>query len=125
VELGQPVPPSLPGASTTSTLPPRVGGEGEVTRRKLPSRRVKRPIGGYLPFEKSRSWIGMMALFVVIFVGGGAAYLYCSKINEIQRTTGRSGGSTNIWKAHDDALRKEYLEKQKKAMARLKAKNIK
>ena len=78
-----------------------------------------------MPFEKARSYLGNLALFVVIVVVGGSAYFYCSKISEMQQTTGRSGGSTNIWKAHDEALRKQHQEKQKKALARLKAQNIK
>jgi hypothetical protein len=121
VELRQPPPTSLP---EVSTLPPRVGDQGGFTRKNLPSRRVKRPIGGYLPFEKARSYLGGVALFIAIVVVGGTAYIYCSKIGEIQRSTGRSGGSSNIWKYHDEVKRKEYKERQKKALDRLKAKIV-
>jgi hypothetical protein len=97
-----------------------VGEEEEFQRTILTSNRKRRPIGGHLPFEKSRSYLGTFALIAALGLGGLTAYWYCSQINTIQQATGRSGAG-NIWKSHDDAQRKSYQERQKKALARLKA----
>jgi hypothetical protein len=106
------------------TLPPRVGDDGdngESARRKLPSRPSKRPIGGYMPFEKSRSWIGMFAIFAVLGIVVIYTSWFCFHVDTMARATGSSGG--NIWKSHDEGKRKEFQERQKKAIARLKAQN--
>ena len=108
----------LPGVST---LPPRVGDDGEFTRKKRPSRRAKRPIGGYMPFEKARSWLGMFALFVVLGIGGFAVSRFCFHVDTVVKASGRSGG--DIWKSYDEGKRKEFQERQKMALASLKAKN--
>lgn len=109
------VAPPLPGG----TLPPRVGGQEEFRRTIFSGKRKNRPIGGYLPFEKARSYIGTIACVGILAVAGFTAYWYCAQIVTIQKASGRSGG--NPWKRLDDAKRKEFRERQRKALARLKA----
>jgi hypothetical protein len=111
--------------ATESRLPPRVADQGEAqgTRKILTSRRRNRPIGGYLPFEKSRSYIGTIAFFVVLGSGSLVAYLYVNKIDTISKATGRTGN--NPWQSQDEAKRKEFQARQKKAMEALKKRQTK
>src|SRR5215472_11288506 len=54
--------------ATESRLPPRVAEQNETrgARTIFTSRRRNRPIGGYLPFEKSRSYIGTFAFLAIL-----------------------------------------------------------
>jgi hypothetical protein len=102
--------------ATESRLPPRVGDQGETqgARKILTSRRRHRPIGGYLPFEKSRSYIGTFAFWAVLGLGSLAAYWYFKKVDTIGNAQGRKGN--DIWKAQDEAKHKDFLARQKKAI---------
>jgi hypothetical protein len=103
-----------------SRLPPRVAEEGEAqgTRKILASRRRNRPIGGYGPFEKSRSYIGGFAAWIVLGLGALAVYWYASNIDTIGRARGRTVNA--VQNMDIEAKRKEHLERQKRALARLK-----
>jgi hypothetical protein len=111
--------------ATESRLPPRAAEQGETpgTRRILTSRRRNRPIGGYHPFEKSRSYIGTFALWTVLGLGSLAAYWYFNKIDTISKATGRTGN--NPWQGQDEAKRKEFQARQKRALAALKKQSTK
>jgi hypothetical protein len=106
--------------ATESRLPPRAAEQGETqgTRKILTSRRRNRPIGGYHPFEKSRSYIGTFAFWIVLGLGSLAAYLYFNKIDTINKATGRT--ANNPWQGQDEAKRKEFQARQKRALAALK-----
>jgi hypothetical protein len=105
--------------ATGSRLPPRVAEQGETqgTRRILTSRRRNRPIGGYLPFEKSRSYIGTFAFWTVLGLGSLAAYWYFNQIDTMGKAQGRT--ANNALNQDLDAKRKEFLDKQKKALEKL------
>jgi hypothetical protein len=79
--------------ATESRLPPRVAEQGETqgTRTIFTSRRRHRPIGGYLPFEKSRSYIGTFALWAVLGLGSLAVYWYRTQIYTIVNAKGGKG----------------------------------
>ena len=111
--------------ATESRLPPRVGEQGETqgTRRIFTSRRRNRPIGGYAPFEKSRSYIGMFAFLTILGLGAVVATWYVSQIDTIARATGRTGA--NPWQSYDEGKRKEFQARQKRAMENLKKHNAK
>lgn len=120
VEL-RPMPPPLPpSAAGPRGLPPRVGGSEDVHRRTIFSgRRRNRPIGGYLPFEKSRSYIGTFALVGVLGLASLAAYWYFRKIDEIGNARGRRG--TNAINRDLEVKRKAFRERQERALAALEA----
>jgi hypothetical protein len=103
-----------------SRLPPRVAEQDETqgTRRIFTSRRRNRPIGGYLPFEKSRSYIGTFAIWTILGLGSLAAYWYLNKIDTISKATGRTGN--NPWQSQDEAKRKAFQERQERALEKLK-----
>ncbi len=113
--------------ATESPLPPR-SGEQEVpkgSRSIFTSRRRNRPIGGYLAFEKSRSYIGMFAFWAVLGLGSLAAYVYFQYIDTAAKQIGKRGhdaGTLDI-----EARRKEHLKKrqdaEKKLQERTKLKN--
>jgi hypothetical protein len=105
---------------TGSRLPPRVVDQGETksTRRIFTSRRRNRPIGGYAPFEKSRSHIGMFAFFTILGLGVVAASWYVSQIDILGKAQGRNGA--NVWQNQDEGKRKEFQARQKRAMEKLK-----
>jgi hypothetical protein len=102
-----------------SRLPPRLAEQGETqgTRRILTSRRRNRAIGGYLAFEKSRSYIGTFALWTVLGLGSLAGHWYFTQINTISKAQGRKG--SNAMNSDIDVKRKEYLERQKRALEKL------
>jgi hypothetical protein len=102
--------------ATQSRLPPRVGGQGETqaNRRIFTSRRRNRPIGGYAPFEKSRSYIGVFALLTILGSGLLAASLYLHKIDTIAKETGRT--AANPWQSEAEAKRKAFQARQKRAL---------
>ncbi len=79
--------------ATESRLPPRLAEQDETqgARTIFTSRRRNRPIGGYMPFEKSRSYIGTFAFFALLGLGSLAAYSYFNKIDAITNATGRTG----------------------------------
>jgi hypothetical protein len=106
--------------ATESRLPPRVGDQGETqgTRKILTSRRRNRPIGGYLPFEKSRSYIGMFAFCTVLGLGSLAAYWYRYQIISISTAQGRTGNNSLNYDI--EAKRKAYQEREKRAVEKLK-----
>jgi hypothetical protein len=103
-----------------SRLPSRVAEEGETqgTRKILTSRRRNRPIGGYLPFEKSRSYIGTFAFWTILGLGSLAAYWYFKQIDTMGKAQGRTG--SNAMNQDLEAERKDYLERQKRALEKLK-----
>jgi hypothetical protein len=103
-----------------SRLPPRSAATEETagTRTIFTSRRRKRPIGGYHPFEKSRSYIGMFAFMALLGVGSLSAYVYFNFID----TTGKAMGkrANNAMNQDLEAKRKEHQEKAKRALENLK-----
>jgi hypothetical protein len=103
-----------------TSLPPRVGEQDETqgTRRVFIKRGNNRPIGGYAPFEKSRSYIGMFALILVLGITALAISWYTGQIDTIGRATGRTDG--NAWQSYDEGKRKDFQERQKKAIEKLK-----
>jgi hypothetical protein len=103
-----------------SRLPPRVGKQGEAqgARRILPSRRRNRPIGGYAPFEKARSYIGMFAFFTILGLGVVAASWYVSQIDFIAKARGKD--NANIWQNQDEGKRKEFQRRAKLVQETLK-----
>jgi hypothetical protein len=105
---------------TESRLPPRVAEQDETRgpRTIFTSRRRNRPIGGYLAFEKSRSYIGTFALWTVLGLGSLAAYWYFNQVDTISKASGRTG--TNIWQAQDEAKRRDFQARQKRALEALK-----
>jgi hypothetical protein len=106
--------------ATESRLPPRVKeqGENQGTRRIFTSRRRNRPIGGYAPFEKSRSYIGTFAFFTILGLGAVVVTWYVSQIDTIAQARGRTGA--NAWQSYDEGKRKEFQARQKRAMENLK-----
>jgi hypothetical protein len=92
--------------------------ETQTTRRDYTKRLSNRPIGGYAPFEKSRSYIGMLVLFTVLGITAVAISWYTGQIDTIGRATGRTGG--NAWQSYDEGKRKEFRDRQKKAIEKLK-----
>jgi hypothetical protein len=102
--------------ATESRLPPRVGGQGETQakRRIFTSRRRNRPIGGYAPFEKPRSYIGMFALFTILGLGLVAASWYFHQIDTMAKATGRTGADP--FQSQDEGKRKDFLRRQKLAI---------
>jgi hypothetical protein len=111
--------------SGESRLPPRVGAEedGKRTRTILTSRRRNRAIGGYMPFEKSRSYIGMFALIATLGVGSLAAYVYFNKFETMSKATGRS--AANVFKSEAEAKTKAYKTKEAEAIKKLKDRQAK
>ena len=105
--------------ATQLRLPPRVAGQAEKqpTRRIFTSRRRNRPIGGYAPFEKSRSYIGMFAFWIILVSGVLAASWYVAQISFFSNATGKDGA--NVWQNQDEGKRKEFQARQKKKMAEL------
>lgn len=112
-------PPAAPEATMlhVGMLPPRVDGG---RRPAIRANRTERPRGGYAPFEWAREWIGSVAVIAAIGVGGFSAYWYIGQIRDIQNTTGTIGGR-NAFRSDIDAKRADYLKRQEKALARLKA----
>jgi hypothetical protein len=106
--------------ATESRLPPRVGDQGETqaTRRIFTIRRRKRPIGGYAPFEKSRSYLGVFALWTILGLGSVAAAWYVKQVYTITEARGRKG--TDAWQSQDEDKRRIFQEKQKRALAKAK-----
>jgi hypothetical protein len=105
--------------ATGSRLPPRVGAQDEAqgTRKIFSSRRRNRPIGGYMPFEKSRSYIGTFAFLAVLGLGSLVAYAYFNKLDTISKATGRT--ANNVFQSQDEAKRKEFQARHKKAIENL------
>jgi hypothetical protein len=110
---------------TGSRLPSRVVDQGETqgTRRIFTSRRRNRPIGGYAPFEKSRSYIGMLAFFTILGLGVVAASWYVSQIDFIAKAKGRNGA--DVWQNQAEGKQKELQAKRKRAMEKLKKAQVK
>jgi hypothetical protein len=108
-----------PEPAAKSRLPPRIADqdENQGTRRVLKGRRRNRPIGGYMPFEKSRSYIGTFAFFGLLAVGSGAAYLYVNKINTIAKATPKTGGDP--MRGDIDAKHTKYVKDNEKALKAL------
>jgi predicted Zn finger-like uncharacterized protein len=120
VEL-RPADPPTPSGETLG-LPPRVGESAAPSRRNiLTSRRKNRPLGGYMPFEKSRSYIGVFWFVGAVGIVSLVAYAYLGKINEISNASGRSAAKGNIWASADEKKRKDFQERSKKAVEALEA----
>jgi hypothetical protein len=102
--------------ATESLLPPRVAEQDETkrTRTIFTSRRRNRPIGGYKPFEKSRSYIGTFGFLAVLGLGSLTAYVYFKKIDTISNATGKT--ANNVFQSQDAVKRKEFRARQKKAI---------
>jgi hypothetical protein len=105
---------------TESRLPPRMAEQGETqgTRRIFTSRRRNRPIGGYLAFEKPRSYIGTFALVAVLGLGSLAVSWYVNQIGTIAKASGKTGN--NPWQGQDEAKRRHFQDRQKRALEKLK-----
>jgi hypothetical protein len=97
-------------------LPPRAAEQGETkgARTIFTSRRRKRPIGGYLPFEKSRSYIGTFVFVGALGLVSMAAYLYFQKIDTISKAQGRS--EKNAFVTEAEAKRKAHEKKVQRAL---------
>ena len=106
--------------ATESRLPPRLVEQEKTpgARTIFTSRRRNRPIGGYLPFEKARSYIGTFAFCAVLGLVSLAAYCYVKQIDTIAKAPGRKG--SNIWQAQDEAKYKAYKEREKRNLDLLK-----
>ena len=106
--------------ATESRLPPRAAEQDETrgARTIFTSRRRNRPIGGYKPFEKSRSYIGMFAFLAILAVGALSAYVYFNHIDTMGKAMGKRGN--NAFQAQDEAKRKDFQARQKKALENLK-----
>jgi hypothetical protein len=106
--------------ATESRLPPRAADQGETqgTRKILTSRRRNRPIGGYHPFEKSRSYIGTFAFWAVLGLGSVAAYWYFKQVDTLGKAPGRTG-TTGV-NSDLEAKRKAHQEKAKRVLENLK-----
>jgi len=106
--------------ATGSRLPPRTAEQGETqgTRTIFTSRRRNRPIGGYAPFGKSRSYIGTFAVWIVLGLGSLTAYVYFNHIDTMGKAMGKRGN--NAFQAQDEAKRKDFQARQKKALENLK-----
>jgi hypothetical protein len=105
--------------STESRLPPR-SAEQEVTKSSrtiLTSRRRNRPIGGYHPFGKSRSYIGTFAFWIVLGLGSFSAYVYFHFIDATGKQMGKTG--QNAINADIEAKRTAHLKKQQDALKKL------
>jgi hypothetical protein len=101
-------------------------GESEPAPRRtiFASRRKNRPLGGYLPFEKSRSYIGVFAFVGLLGIGSMAAYWYFSQVRALDQATEQAGTARgNPWLSYDEERRKEFQEKQKRALKALKARD--
>jgi hypothetical protein len=109
--------------TTESRLPPRTAEQGETqgTRTILTSRRRNRPIGGYLPFEKSRSYIGTFAFWTVLGLGSMAAYWYFKQIDTMGKAQGRTGN--NAMNQDIEVKRRQYQELQKQQLKELEERN--
>ena len=105
--------------ATESRLPPRVAEQDETrgARTIFTSRRRNRPIGGYKPFEKSRSYIGTFAFLAILAVGALSAYVYFNHIDTMGKAMGKRGN--NAFQAQDEAKRKDFQARQKKALENL------
>ena len=81
--------------ATDSPLPPRSAEQEKTkeTRTIFTSRRRNRPIGGYLPFEKSRSYIGTFAFWTALGLGSLTAYWYFNHIETISNQMGKRGNN--------------------------------
>jgi hypothetical protein len=103
-----------------SVLPPRgaANEEAQRTRRIFTSRRRNRAMGGYEPFGKSRSYLGMLAFWLLLGVGGFAAYWYFTQVDTMLAAQGRQGGP-NAMNRDLEVKRKEFQEKRKKALETL------
>jgi hypothetical protein len=107
---------------TESRLPPRMAVQGETqgTRRILTKRRRNRPDGGYQPFEKSRSYIGVFAFFTVLGLVSLTGSWYLQQAHILGNTQGRKGTGTNAMNLDLEAKRKAFQERQKRALEKLK-----
>jgi hypothetical protein len=92
-------------------------GEAQGTRKILTSKRRNRPIGGYMPFEKSRSYIGMFAFLAVVGLGSLTAYVYFDFINKANKQMGKTADKGINWDI--EARAKEHRARQKKAIENL------
>jgi hypothetical protein len=113
------------GPAAESRLPPRVGEQDktEGTRRIFTSRRRNRSIGGYAPFEKSRSYIGMFALCAIIGLAALAASRWVNHMDTIANATGRTGADP--FQSEAEGKRKDFQARQKRALDRLKKQQTK
>jgi hypothetical protein len=70
-----------------------------------------------MPFEKSRSYIGMFVFVGLLGIGSLAAYWYFGQVDNLNRATEQAGTARgNVWRSRDDKARKEYQLKQKRAL---------
>jgi hypothetical protein len=109
-----------------SRLPPRRAEQGETqgTRRILTSPRRNRPMGGYHPFEKSRSYLGALAFFTILGLALVAGSWYIKQIDALGNAKGRQGTGTNAIDLDREAKRKAFQEKQKRVLEKLKQQSI-
>lgn len=104
-----------------SSLPPRRTHDDEPksTRTIFTSRRRNRPIGGYMPFEKSRSYLGTLAIWGFLGLGALAIYWYGNSIGQLMGARPRTGEGSGF-NLDIEAKRKAMAEKQKRALEQLK-----
>ena len=103
--------------ATGSRLPPRLATQDQspVRRRTIfTSRRRNRAIGGYMPFEKTRSYLATFAFWTALGLGSLAAYWYFNQIDTMSTATGRKAGTGNPMNADLAVKRKAHQEKVKR-----------
>jgi hypothetical protein len=102
-----------------SQLPPRSAEQGETKRtRRILKKRVKHPVGGYHGFDKSRSFLGSFAVFVILGLALVAGSWYISQIETFSKAKPRQG--TNAMNLDIVAKRKAWQEKQRRAIEKRK-----
>ena len=113
-----------PEPATESRLPPRLATQDQTPGRRtiFTSRRRNRPIGGYMPFEKTRSYLGTFAFWTALGLGSLAAYWYFNQIDTISTATGRKAGTGNAMNGDLEFKRKEHQEKVKRLLEKSKTK---
>jgi hypothetical protein len=102
-----------------SRLPPRSADQDEIkrTRTIFANRRRNRPIGGYMPFEKARSYIGTFAFFAFLGLGAVAGYWYLTQIKIMGNAQGRKGA--NALNGDIQEKRTAFQKKQEAALKKL------
>lgn len=105
--------------TTELQLPPRIANQDEKKggRTIFTSRRRHRPIGGYMPFEKSRSYTTMFTIVAALGVGSLTAYMYFNFIGTAEEQMGKRGN--NAFNGDMEVKRKAHQEKMERALKAL------
>jgi hypothetical protein len=103
-----------------SQLPPRTAERGETqsTRRISVKRRRNRPMGGYHPFEKTRSYLVSFVSIIVVGLVSLVVVLYVKKMDDLGKTGGRKGPSA--MEGDMEVKKKDFQKRQQEALAKRK-----